>query len=205
MTIIIGALLDDGRKVVVADGNVCTNSDERIASNCVKVRRVDTTLKARKALIAVAGKLSELQLFGDVVRGYISAPEPHPDDLFYRLTDKYKTMGIECKSHCIAWLPSGDTHVLVDISSDFCARVEDECNFLTNGSGGVAARATLLGLAWKAAAELRVETHPFPLSDVTWKAHLKVWKPSWDDVVTAYEVACMTDLYCGGVQSVLSF
>jgi hypothetical protein len=59
-------------------------------------------------------------------------------------------------------------------------------------------------LAWKAAAELRVETHPFPLSDVTWKAHLKVWKPSFDDVMTAYEIACMTDLYCGGRQTILS-
>lgn len=199
MTIIIGALLDDGRHIIVGDGNIATENGGRRSSSYVKVRRIDGMYKKRKALVGVAGFPADLIVYEDVMHKYLNSPEPKFNDLFYKLTERYRDVGYKHDSMGVLWLP--DMHEvmhLVSVDGNCFPRMIDDCNFHAEGSGGTEARAALLGLAWKARGAQS------PHSEQSWPDFLKEWKPSYDDVMIAYSVACQMDTYCGGVMTVLS-
>lgn len=196
MTIIIGALLDDGRHILVGDGNIFMNGGRR-ASSFVKVRKVTGTYKGRTALVGVAGFPVDMQMYDDAIHAYLNTPSPAFTDVFYKLSERYRNLARSNESVGLAWLPDYEGKlVLMSIDSNCFARQVDECNFHAEGTGGVEARAALLGLAVQARAQGE-------LPDVKWHDFLKAWTPSYAQIMHAYEVACFMDAYCGGNMTAL--
>lgn len=188
MTVIIGAHLADDRYQLWSDGNITTQNGGKPSSTFVKVVKITTKVRGRKALVGVSGTPRDLTLVADVVESLISSPEPKVDDLFYRLKDKYARLGITDSDYAaIMWLPTGPDGApqLVAIDGNMFPRAVDG-SWWAEGSGGVEARAALLGLQYR---------------DL--KSAQEQWRPAWFDVDIAYQVACTMDTYCGGQRSIV--
>lgn len=194
MTIIIGALLDDGRHIILGDGNIFMNGSRR-ASSFVKVRSIVGTYKGRKAILGVAGHPVDIQMYDDAIHAYLNTPSPAFTDVFYKLSQRYRDLQRTNESVGLAWIPDYDgKHALMSIDSNCFARQHIESNFHAEGSGGVEARATLLGLAYRAYVD----------QNISFQRFLVDWKPSMADVMISYQVACNMDAYCGGDMTMLS-
>lgn len=205
MTIIIGARLDDGQRILIADGNVIRGDGERVRRDATKIQTVTSTYKSKKALIGVSGTRGDLHVLNDVVSAYMTSPSPEPFDIFYRLSERVKSLGVEWESNATCWIPNKDDYQLIQIDGGMYPYIVDNQNYAADGTGRTHALGALLGLAKRAAlTELSPETHPARPSEVLVRAHHSTWKPSMDDVMIAYDVACTNDTYCGGLYTLLS-
>lgn len=187
MTIIIGARLDDGSKIMLADGNLVRSNDTLTANDHVKVFRVETTLRERAALLGLAGSPCDALLFRDALQRVLNMVDPDPEQLFYALRNVFD--GQKCDSAAAIWFPVNGDHVLVHVGSDFFP-VLSRTHFATEGSGGVEAGAALVALA-QSKSEL-------PIDET-----LEEYRPSMKHVQIAYDVACHSDVFCGGTQTLM--
>lgn len=189
MTVIIGAELSDGRKVMLCDGNIISSGGGHVASSFVKIRSITSTYKKRTALIGVAGSPGRMLPVINAVSAYLNTPIADIEDISYKLQNEFERTKAADYS-AMLWLPiecNGIiSHHLVSVTDDHFARPV-EGHAWAIGSGGVEARSALLGLA------KRDKEHP-----------LSGWRPSIDDLDIAYSVACELDIFCGGKKTFLS-
>lgn len=172
MTIIIGALLDDGRRIIKADGRgvkgivVTENS-------AVKTVRIENRVSKRVAAFGIAGTAALKHVFEEVLTRMVAAPGALAEDLSLRLHERFHALGMDHDMEAVVWFD--DKLYTVD-----CAlHVKEEVDhaFAFAGSGADHAQGALLGLG--------------ALRDPQWKPHMH-------DVDTAYDVAVACCTNCGG-------
>lgn len=192
MTIIIAADLSDGRKVMLADGKLTSNHGGIADLDCTKIERVEVTFKKRRGLIGSAGSAAGNIILRKIALGYMQAPEPQVDDLYYRVRDMDDDSMEDCNH--LMWLPNQqDGHDMIEIDGHGWPRIIKQ-HFWATGSGGGEARAALLGLAFAQQPDCGTTPYEFSLT----------WKPTERDLWIAYEVACASDVHCGGKSTLLS-
>lgn len=193
MTIIIGAELDDGRRVMYGDGLQCLGSS--IGRFKVrKVQRLEVKLKERKALVGTCGCATAQIVIPDLISTYLSTPSPRVEDLFYRYKKDMIGMGMEEKPEALLWVPDHEEkHVLVHLDKMGYPMVQNERNFHAIGSGALEAQAALLGFALHDIGSLNSATEMG-----LHLAAVKNWRPSLKQMQVAMSVATMSDVYCGG-------
>lgn len=193
MTVIIGAELDDGRRVMYGDGIECLGSAIS-RFNTKKVVLLETKLKNRKALVGTCGNATAQIIMPDFITKYLNTPAPRIEDLYYRYKNDMVGMGMEEKPEALLWVPDHEEkHVLVHLDKTGYPMVQDERNFHAIGAGAVDATAALLGLALHDIGSLNSATH-LGLH----LAALKNWRPTIKQLQVAMSVATMSDVYCGG-------
>lgn len=196
MTIIIAADLTDGRKVMLADGLLSSNSGSIADYHCKKIEPIQVSVKQRKGLIGSAGDAGSIIPFREAIRAYMSSPVPQVEDILFRLSRGELEKD---KAEHLAWMPSPDSeqqHVLVEVDGNHWPRIVKQ-SFWAIGAGGAEARAALLGLALKGTDETQ------DVTELLRSGTLQSWKPTIRDVWIAYEVACHVDNGCGGEPTLL--
>lgn len=196
MTVIIGAELSDGRRILMGDGRQ-TSNDRLIRDNAVKVNTVEVSMKKRKAIYGYAGPAAWRVVVRDALVAYMSTATMQLEDLYYRFAAKKDTF--DEGFSVLAWLPADDgPHHLVEIDGKFYAREHDK--FATIGSGGVEAISALNALAKRDMHEELKNIGGGIASPVL----VRHWSPSLLDVQIAMDVAITGDVTCGGLTTILT-
>lgn len=182
MTIIIGAYLDDGSRVLKADGTG-TKGVVVTERQAVKAMRIQNSVNRRVAAFGLAGTAAAKVVFEEVLTRMLSAPAATADDLALRLHGRFKELQLEHDIEAIVWF-DGKLYT-VDCALHVHEHVDTAFAFA--GSGADHAQGALLGLGLK-----KVGTDG-----------IQKWKPELTDVHIAYEVAVTACTNCGGKSTLI--
>lgn len=179
MTIIIGAYLDDGRRIIMADGRgmkgvVITES------SAIKAVQLENRVTHRKAAFGIAGTAAAKHIFESVLTRMLAAPGSIAEDLFVRLNERFRELNITPDLEAVVWFD--DKLYTLDTALHVKEVVDYKFDFA--GTGADHAQGALLGSALRTEAPSK-------------------WMPSAYDVDIAYDVAVAMCSNCGGKKTIV--